>query len=193
MRRAEALLDEAVSRWGRAHRAPGVRDRQRLAARIAAELVAGGAEPIIIHELTRDMGDVRRAVAVMLGDRTATPGWGRAVDPRPDWAQYEVTGPRPVWCGRCDERTRLVVGQAADGSERIWRCSRCHPDAAADTDGFLTGEDVVPPPPLEVLAAQLDAAAAGGVRGEQLTPQRPTRPEVAAARERLAELRQAGA
>ncbi|GAB3214286.1 hypothetical protein GCM10027294_53440 [Marinactinospora endophytica] len=45
-------------------------------------------------------------------------------------------------------------------------------------------------PSVEELAAQLDAAA-GGVQGEQPTPQRPSRPEIAAVRERLAREREA--
>lgn len=127
--RAQALVDDAVRLWPRNHRAPGVRDRQRLAERVAAELGAGGDETVIVHELSRDLQDAGNAVRVILGSRTKTPGWGRIHDPRPDYSRYEVRSKTP-WCGTCDERTRQVVVRGADGGEeRMARCRRCHPEA----------------------------------------------------------------
>ncbi|NYI99301.1 hypothetical protein HNR12_005655 [Streptomonospora nanhaiensis] len=158
LERAQGLVDDAVRRWGSGHRAPGARDRQRLSERVADELVAGGEETVILEELTRDLGSARSAVRVVLGARTATPGWGRPVDPRPDPDRYVPQGPLPVWCGLCDERTRLVTAMVA-GSERLWRCARCHPqavDPAAAGDGIEPGS--TDPALLEQMLASLAGA-----------------------------------
>jgi hypothetical protein len=122
-------VDAAVRRWPSHHRAPGPRDRQRLSERVARELAAGGDEAVILDELTRDLNDAASAVRVVLGARTRTPGWGRPADPRPDPTRFTVTGPRPAWCGRCEERTRLVMAIREDGSEAMRRCRHCHPAA----------------------------------------------------------------
>ena len=127
LERAQSLVDAAVRRWPSSHRAPGLRDRQRLSERVARELASGGDEATIIDELTRDLSDAGSAIRVVLGARTRTPGWGRPADPRPDPARYTVKGPRPAWCGRCDERTRLVMAIREDGSEAMRRCRECHP------------------------------------------------------------------
>ncbi len=166
MERAESLVADAVRRWGSGHRAPGARDRHRLAERVAAEL-DGGDETVIRDELTRDLGDARSAVSVVLGARTATPGWGQSADPRPDATRYEITGPRPVWCGVCDERTRLVAYERADGSEGMRRCRRCHPDedtalpASADSgdDHDQAAPDEVDETVLERMRASLNSEA----------------------------------
>ncbi|WP_157516007.1 hypothetical protein [Nocardiopsis trehalosi] len=129
LKRAQSLVDAAVRRWPSHHRAPGPRDRQRLSERVARELAAGGDEATITDELTRDLNDAGSAVRVLLGARTRTPGWGRPADPRPDPARFTVTGPKPAWCGRCDERTRLVMAIRDDGSEAMRRCRDCHPAA----------------------------------------------------------------
>jgi len=157
-------VDDAVARWGSTHRAPGARDRLRLAERVAAELAAGGDEGVILDELTRDLGTANSAVRVVLGARTATPGWGRRTDPRPDHARHEPSGPRPAWCGRCDERTRQLVVRAADGSERMARCDRCHPQAdpaaewgaAADESQEEAAAAEVDPIELERMRASLN-------------------------------------
>ncbi|WP_220270079.1 hypothetical protein, partial [Marinitenerispora sediminis] len=127
LRRAESLVDAAVGRWPSRHRAPGPRDRQRLSQRVLSELNNGGDEAVILDELTRDLADAGSAVRVVLGARTRTPGWGRPSDPRPPADAYTVTGPKPAWCGRCEERTRLVMAIRADGSEGMRRCPHCHP------------------------------------------------------------------
>lgn len=118
--------------------------------RIARELADGGSEVVILDELTRDLADAGSAVRVLLGDRTKTPGWGRPVDPRPDHSRYEPRGPRPAWCGRCDERTRLVMAIRSDGSEAMRRCPGCHPDAPVPPPASAPDaahEDEVPPLP----------------------------------------------
>src|SRR5690606_7310031 len=165
---ALALVDDAVARWGSTHRAPGARDRLRLAERVAAELAGGGTEETILDELTRDLGTAHSAVRVVLGARTATPGWGRRTDPRPDHARHEPSGPRPAWCGRCDERTRQLVVRAADGSERMARCDRCHPQAdpaaqwgaAADEGQEEAAAAEVDPAELERMRASLNGTPA---------------------------------
>lgn len=147
LKRAEALIDDAVRRWPQRHRAPGPRDRQRLCERVAAELEAGGDDGLILVELTRDMREAADAVKVVMGSRTRTPGWGRCSDPRPKPLRHAPDAPRPVWCGMCDETTRLVAAVAADGSQRMHRCARCHPDpdtapAEPDGDGEETGGEL---------------------------------------------------
>jgi hypothetical protein len=119
-----ALVDAAVRSWPKRHKAPGARDRLRLAGRIAGELAAGGVEEVILHELTRDLQDAGSAISVIMGARTTTEGWGKPTDPRPDHSRYEISSTVP-WCGLCDERTRMVVIRDIDtGEERPGRCRR---------------------------------------------------------------------
>lgn len=186
LRRAESVVSDAVRRWPSQHRAPGPKDRQRLAERVAAELAAGGDERTVLDELTRDLSDAGSAVRVLLGSRTKTPGWGVPADPRPTADRYEPTGPRPAWCTRCDERTRLVVAMTDDGGERMRRCSTCHPEASA-----------VLQEPTEVDERELDNGVLDAMRASMVGAPAPTesgglsegaRTAAAAARERLAAL-----
>lgn len=175
---AQAIVDSAVSRWASGHKAPTPRDRQRLIERVAAELANGGTEAVITHELTRDLGNAQSAVSVVMGHRTRTPGWGVPCDPRPDPLQYVPKGPLPQWCRICSEQTRLVAGQRADGSERLYRCPRCHPEAEpADcpTQPEIETAPVCPDHPAqpwidcpecaEREQQRKDAAAAAGAQG----------------------------
>lgn len=121
--RAQKLVDDAVRLWPRHHKAPSARDHQRLSERVAVELENGGDETVIVHELSRDMQDAGQAMRVIMGDRTTVPGWGRVADPRPDHAQYEISNPGHPWCGRCDERTRLIgVYDPTTGKTLPGRC-----------------------------------------------------------------------
>jgi len=125
LRRAQELVDDAVRLWPKNHRAPSVRDRQRLSERVAGELASGGDETVIVYEMSRDLQDAGSAVKVVMGSRTTTPGWGQTNDPRPNHSRHEVRTKTP-WCGSsaCDERTRLV--NVYDDSTGETKPSQCH-------------------------------------------------------------------
>lgn len=198
-KRAVALVDAAVRRWPTRHKAPGVRDRLRLAGRIAGELANGGMEEVILHELTRDLRDAGSAISVVMGARTKVEGWGRPTDPRPDRSQYEIPSTAP-WCGLCDERTRMVVIRDIDtGEERPGRCRRpvvdtfgamvaCNPNTTPmeqmpepETADDGHGAVELDPAVLEQMQASLEAQAAEAQRRREA--------EVAATRRRLEEIR----
>jgi len=160
---ALSIVDAAVRLWPRGCKAPGANDRQRLAERVVAELAGGGDEQLILHELSRDMSDVGDAMRVMMGARTKTPGWGRNPDPRPDYAQYEVTVKHP-WCGQCGEKTRMVqvLVDPISGETQPKRCSTpvidhdgqrvaCHPQGKLVEAFPEEPVDVAPAPAAESL------------------------------------------
>jgi hypothetical protein len=93
--RAQDVVDAAVRRWPSSHRAPGPRDRQRLAERVARELATGGDEATITDELTRDLNDAASAVRVVLGART--PPVSRRRDPGPPGAAAARSAPGSSW------------------------------------------------------------------------------------------------
>lgn len=159
---AAVLVADAIRRWHSDHAAPNARDRARLVARVRTELTAGGDPVVITHELTRDLhpSQAGSAVKVVMGARTREPGWGRADDPRPDHSRHEVRTKTP-WCGRCDERTRLVVALGADGDERMRRCPDCHPERATDAPESPAGA-VPSPPPLGDLMRDLNGSGVSG-------------------------------
>src|SRR5690606_29430566 len=66
---ALALVDDAVARWGSTHRAPGARDRLRLAERVAAELAAGVVDGVILYDHTRDLVTVLLVIRTGLSAR----------------------------------------------------------------------------------------------------------------------------
>ena len=41
--------------------------------------------------------------------------------------QRAAAAVRPPWCGECDEPTRMVQGEAANGTPLLSRCPTCHP------------------------------------------------------------------
>src|SRR5690606_14308973 len=97
------------------HRALDAATHRRLVDRVAAELADGGDEAVILDALTRDLHPSQAASAVrVVMARTTTPGWAHVEDPRPPADRHVPTGPRPPWCGRCDERTRLLVAMYED-------------------------------------------------------------------------------
>src|SRR5699024_6008908 len=119
-----SLVDRSVRLWPREHLAPSARDRQRLSQRVADELAAGGDEMVIVHELSRHLRDAGSAIKVIMGARTATPGWGQAQDPRSEHSRHEIRTRTP-WCGHgaCDEHTRLAnVYDDRTGETRPAQC-----------------------------------------------------------------------
>ena len=120
---AEGLVDGAVRVWPSSAMAPNPRDRHRLVGRVMDELADGGDPQVIHHELTRDLNTAASVLRVIMGARTHTFGWGKRIDPRPDHAQYEISNPGHPWCGRCDERTRLIgVYDPTTGKTLPGRC-----------------------------------------------------------------------
>jgi len=191
---ALSLVDAAVRLWPERHKAPGVRDRQRLAERVAAELASGGEERTIIHELSRDMSDVASAMRVMMGDRTKLAGWGRSSDPRPDHAQHEITLKRP-WCGQCGERTRMVyvIIDEITGETSPKRCSTpvidhqgqrvaCHPQGKLPEIW-----ETIPEPARE---DDVQAAMAASLEEARARSREDAQRELAATRAKLAALAQ---
>lgn len=152
---AEGLVDGAVRAWPSSAMPPGPRDRYRLMERVMDELEDGGDPQVIRHELTRDLNTAASVLRVVMGARTRTPGWGKRIDPRPDHSKWEIPDPTHPWCGRCDERTRLIgvydpnTGETLPGRCRtpvvdhqgeIVACNpRTTPSMPADT-GFDNGD-----------------------------------------------------
>lgn len=131
--RALELVDAAVRLWPTRHKAPGARDRQRLADRISTELATDGVKEVILHELTRDLQDAGSALSVIMGSRTTVTGWGQPTDPRPDYTRYEIPRSAP-WCGLCDERTRLImIRDVNTGKEHPGRCRQPVLNTAGET------------------------------------------------------------
>lgn len=202
--RAERIMDDALRRWHSAHAAPNAATRRRLVQRVAAELADGADAEAVLRELTRDLHPSQAASAVrVVMARTKTPGWGRVEDPRPAADRHVPAGPRPPWCGRCDERTRLLVAIYEDARgevrEQMARCRDCHPDADVALDGAQMAADgpeaavgaVPEPPPLEELVADLDAHRRRTEGGGQGRGQRVGLPPVVAdVRQVLAEIQQ---
>ena len=202
--RAEGLVRDALRRWHSAHAAPNAATRRRLVQRVAAELADGADAEAVLRELTRDLHPSQAASAVrVVMARTKTPGWGRVEDPRPAADRHVPAGPRPPWCGRCDERTRLLVAVYEDARgevrEQMARCRDCHPDADVALDGAQMAADgpeaavgaVPEPPPLEELVADLDAHRRRTEGGGQGRGQRVGLPPVVAdVRQVLAEIQQ---
>lgn len=133
-RAAERLVDGAVRVWPSSAMPPGARDRHRLVGRVMDELTDGGDPQVIHHELTRDLNTAASVLRVVMGARTRTPGWGKRIDPRPDYSQWEIPDPNHPWCGQCDERTRLVrVYDRSTGETLPGRCRTAVVDHRGET------------------------------------------------------------
>lgn len=121
--KANAVVDDALERWDPQHRRPNRTERAHIAKAVVAALAEGAAPDDIVRELTRDLNprQVASGAIQVIRYRIKEPGWAKPAAPT-----SKPTVLRPMWCGACDERTRL-----RDENGKSRRCPDCHPLAVA--------------------------------------------------------------
>ncbi|MDL4777865.1 hypothetical protein [Actinomadura xylanilytica] len=116
---ALAVVDAAAATWGGRHSLPTAQERLRLAERVRGAMIKGATRVGVHTALTRDLGRVDSAVAVVMF-RTGADGWAEMPTQAP--AMSTSTTQLPPKCDDCDSQRQIELLTGA-----VMRCPTCHP------------------------------------------------------------------